>query len=112
MYNTVGETAGVTQDVGSDPTVRKFGSLCDVGCEEGVGVGEGEGWCWWFCTFCGREVVCEEDGKYESETGKEEVKTVKVRMIDMAEMSKWDDEDMDVDMDEEVEGETSMNTPS
>lgn len=37
MYNTVGETAGVTQDVGSDPTVREPGSLCDIGCEEGGG---------------------------------------------------------------------------
>ena len=36
LYNTVGETAGVTQDVGSDPTV----GLPD------------------FCTLCGQEVVC------------------------------------------------------
>lgn len=29
LYNTVGETAGVTQDVGSDPTVRQvFVSSC------------------------------------------------------------------------------------
>ena len=36
LYNTVGETAGVTQDVGSDPTV----GLPD------------------FCTLCGQEIVC------------------------------------------------------
>ena len=36
LYNTVGETAGVTQDVGSDPTV----GLPD------------------FCTLCGQEVLC------------------------------------------------------
>lgn len=36
LYNTVGETAGVTQDVGSDPT---------------VGIPE-------FCTLCGQVIVC------------------------------------------------------
>ncbi|KAI9796618.1 MAG: hypothetical protein M1833_006058 [Piccolia ochrophora] len=37
LQNTVGETAGVTQDVGSDPTV---GAPC-------------------FCTLCGQQVVCQ-----------------------------------------------------
>ena len=36
LYNTVGETAGVTQDVGSDPTV----GLPD------------------FCTYCGQPIIC------------------------------------------------------
>ncbi|MCJ1271934.1 hypothetical protein MMC22_011839 [Lobaria immixta] len=36
LYNTVGETAGVTQDVGSDPT---------------VGIPD-------FCTLCGQEIGC------------------------------------------------------
>lgn len=36
LYNTVGETAGVTQDVGSDPTV----GLPD------------------FCTYCGQPITC------------------------------------------------------
>ncbi|KAL9104586.1 MAG: hypothetical protein Q9187_008883, partial [Circinaria calcarea] len=36
LYNTVGETAGVTQDVGADPTV----GLPD------------------FCTLCGQEILC------------------------------------------------------
>ncbi|MCJ1357209.1 MAG: hypothetical protein MMC33_007205 [Icmadophila ericetorum] len=39
MYNTVGETAGVTQDVGSDPTVNHI-FLPD------------------FCTLCGQEAIC------------------------------------------------------
>lgn len=38
LYNTTGETAGVTQDVGADPTV----GLPDFS----------------FCTLCGQEVVC------------------------------------------------------
>lgn len=36
LYNTVGETAGVTQDVGSDPT---------------VGIPD-------FCTLCGQAITC------------------------------------------------------
>lgn len=36
LHNSVGETAGVTQDVGSDPT---------------VGLPE-------FCTLCGQEITC------------------------------------------------------
>ena len=36
LYNTVGETAGVTQDVGADPT---------------VGIPD-------FCTLCGQEILC------------------------------------------------------
>ncbi|MCJ1478154.1 hypothetical protein MMC13_006830 [Lambiella insularis] len=38
LYNTVGETAGVTQDVGSDPTVGEPESCT--------------------CTLCGEELVC------------------------------------------------------
>ncbi|KAL2047077.1 hypothetical protein N7G274_001096 [Stereocaulon virgatum] len=50
MYNTVGETAGVTQDVGSDPTVGDsfdFNVYVEVFC----------------CTLCGREMEgsCEEE---------------------------------------------------
>lgn len=53
LYNTVGETAGVTQDVGSDPTV----GLPD------------------FCTLCGQEVVCFYCGGEEcsDSTGVEEI---------------------------------------
>ena len=38
LYNTVGETAGVTQDVAADPTVR----LPDF----------------YTCTLCGQEIIC------------------------------------------------------
>ena len=102
MYNTVGETAGVTQDVGSDPTVCGLFGFCEVvwgeGGEEGD-EGEGEGWC---CTFCGREVVGDEDD-YEME---EEVETVRGGMIDLAEMRRLEDEDMEID--EEAEAESSQ----
>ncbi len=57
LYNTVGETAGVTQDVGSDPTVCafSFGGIegveevccvlcgCEIGGEEGWGGGDERG---------------------------------------------------------------------
>jgi DNA-directed RNA polymerase II subunit RPB9 len=51
LNNSVGETAGVTQDVGSDPT---------VGCE------------YYFCILCGEEVACSicsgvESGENQSE---------------------------------------------
>ena len=42
MYNTVGETAGVTQDVGSDPTVCGFEFLCEIRWGEGEREEEGE----------------------------------------------------------------------
>ena len=108
MYNTVGETAGVTQDVGSDPTVRESPGcwFFDVVCGEGLegAEGEGEGWC---CTFCGRE-VCDEDVDCEMEMGEKEEKVKEVRggMIDLAEMSRLEDED--VEMDEEVEASSQV----
>ena len=100
MYNTVGETAGVTQDVGSDPTVGSSG-FCDfeVVGEEGRGEGQEEGWC---CTFCGREIVSNDDGDCVMEIEeKEDVKAVRGGMITMEEMSTMEDEEME--MDEEVE---------
>ncbi len=44
LYNTVGETAGVTQDVGADPTVGDPNSD------------------YFACTLCGEELVCETCG--------------------------------------------------
>lgn len=44
LYNTVGETAGVTQDVGADPT---------------VGHNESD---YYFCGMCGDEIMCTECG--------------------------------------------------
>lgn len=55
LYNTVGETAGVTQDVGSDPTV----GLPD------------------FCTLCGQEIFCSlcEDTGEETQESRELTET-------------------------------------
>ena len=47
LSNTVGETAGITQDVGSDPTVGPLP----------------------ICTMCGQEILCEICGENEAETG-------------------------------------------
>lgn len=49
LSNTVGETAGITQDVGSDPTV------CD---DDGIPP---------MCTMCGQEIVCEECGRVQED---------------------------------------------
>lgn len=80
MYNTVGETAGVTQDVGSDPTVCAPGfldfdrvSLC--------------------CTLCGMEVVVEDEEEVEE---REQGKGADVMVFDLSAM-----EDADEEMDEE-----------
>ena len=93
MYNTVGETAGVTQDVGSDPTVSGFDFFCEG----------------WYCMFCGKMVVGEEEGEEEEEEGeeqeKEKVKVVNLVMIGSAEMSRLEDEDMDMDMNMDENGE-------
>lgn len=51
IHNTVGENSGVTQDVGSDPTVGDpFDELCDVCCTL---CGREIEWC---CEWCGEEV--------------------------------------------------------
>ena len=114
MYNTVGETAGVTQDVGSDPTVGGF----DFECCEGEG--------WWCCTFCGRVFGGgEEEGNYRremeiEEMGEEDVKTARGGMIDVAEMSRREDKDTDLDEEEvedveqnldDAEGNQELKTP-
>lgn len=78
MYNTVGETAGVTQDVGSDPTV------CDVLCFRVFDL---------CCTLCGVVLVEreEEEEEEEDELGEEE-KDRGVRMFDLGDMGNADDE--------------------
>ncbi|KAG8531530.1 uncharacterized protein KY384_003159 [Bacidia gigantensis] len=48
LFNTVGETAGVTQDVGSDPTVGSPGHLL-------------------FCLMCGSVLEDEDEGGKEEE---------------------------------------------
>lgn len=56
LSNTVGETAGITQDVGSDPTVGEDVSMSQT-LQEPMPV----------CTMCGQEIVCEECGEAEAE---------------------------------------------
>ena len=90
MYNTVGETAGVTQDVGSDPTVGDSPDS-DVCC---------------CCTLCGMELE-EEEGLLEGEEheGEDGGKKVKVTTVfDLSEMSGMEN-DEDEDEDEEMGGE-------
>ena len=82
MYNTVGETAGVTQDVGSDPTVRgpNFDCLCLC------------------CTLCGMELVKEEEeGEWRARESEEEDANAVV--FDPSAMSGMED------VDEEMDGE-------
>ena len=67
LYNTVGETAGVTQDVGSDPTVGTTDlsaraqviplSLSKSGGTCGDAVLESDDF--FICTLCGDEVGCD-----------------------------------------------------
>lgn len=55
LYNTVGETAGVTQDVGSDPTV---GQPAAAAVREPDGEEYFDEECAPFCTLCGNEIMC------------------------------------------------------
>ena len=80
MYNTVGETAGVTQDVGSDPTVR------DVLCFRVFDL---------CCTLCG--VVLVEREEEEEEEGGEEEKGRGVRVFDLGDMSVMENADDEMD---------------
>lgn len=91
LYNTVGETAGVTQDVGSDPTVSGVDS--DVFCV--------------CCVLCGMELGGEEEEEEEEEKEEsgslgveEREKGMNVTVFDLCEMSR-----MEEDEDEEMGGE-------
>ena len=84
MYNTVGETAGVTQDVGSDPTV-----------------GDPDFDVYHCCTLCGMELE-EEEGGWEvgfSEGDEHEGKAtgVNVTVFGLDEMSRLEEEDEQMD---------------
>lgn len=91
MYNTVGETAGVTQDVGSDPTVGEFYPE-EVYSEA-------------YCTFCGGGLdgSCdEEDEEMEVEVEVEGEEDEKEGWIDLGEMSRMEGNE-DEELDEEPE---------
>jgi DNA-directed RNA polymerase II subunit RPB9 len=60
IASTVGDTAGITQDVAQDPTVRLSESLSDASLSEQPVPG--------FCTMCGQEIFCEICGQ-ESDGG-------------------------------------------
>ena len=86
MYNTVGETAGVTQDVGSDPTV-----------------GDPDPDVYHCCTLCGM-VLGEEEGMLNaSEHGGKEM-GMDVTVFDLDEMSHMEDEDDDMDGEPDTTG--------
>ncbi|KAL9076513.1 MAG: hypothetical protein Q9161_000845 [Pseudevernia consocians] len=90
MYNTVGETAGVTQDVGSDPTV-----------------GDPDPDVYPCCTLCGMELG--EEGWWEEDMwnakeheGKE--MGMNVTVFDLNEMSHMEDEDDEMDGEPDTTG--------
>ena len=89
MYNTVGETAGVTQDVGSDPTV-----------------GDSDFDTFRCCTLCGMEL--EEEGILEG--GEHEMKGVNVTVFDLDEMSRMEDEDEEMDGEPDTTGDGQDTT--
>ena len=100
MYNTVGETAGVTQDVGSDPTVG-----ADFFVDGGVGDGddvaaEVPSLRDFYCTYCGSEL---EDEFVQlnigggTELAVKNESEMKWSEVDLAEMSWMEDNDLDMD---------------
>ena len=95
MYNTVGETAGVTQDVGSDPTVGEFSDDDD-------GVGDDSEL--FYCTYCGKDLELEEGYvklRVGGEEGAERETGANVNVFDLSEMSRMEEEDGDEEMDGE-----------
>jgi DNA-directed RNA polymerase II subunit RPB9 len=59
IASTVGDTAGITQDVGQDPTVGLSDSFSDTSLSGPLPD---------FCTMCGQEIFCEICGQ-ETENG-------------------------------------------
>ncbi len=95
MYNTVGETAGVTQDVGSDPTVGGPDSDPDVHhC----------------CTLCGMELGEEEEGVVEGREHGGKDKGVNVTVFDLNEMGNMEDEDDEMDGEPDTTGDDEEMT--
>lgn len=90
MYNTVGETAGVTQDVGSDPTV-----------------GDPDPDVYHCCTLCGMELEEEEgweEGVLNGEERKEKDEGMTVMVCDLSEMSRMEEEDEEMDGEPDTTG--------
>lgn len=55
IASSVGDTAGITQDVGQDPTVGLTRSLSHTTLSEDAPPG--------LCTMCGQDIVCVECGE-------------------------------------------------
>jgi len=117
MYNTVGETAGVTQDVGSDPTVGGPLSESEEFATSGVVGSDVEEFC---CTLCGREIEwccphCGEEVEFcELKVGPGGVVDArgdglegvgnKVQGLTLEEMSRMEEDDEDMDGEEDTTG--------
>lgn len=95
MYNTVGETAGVTQDVGSDPTV-----------------GDPDRDLYHCCTLCGTELGEEiwGEGVLKGEEHGQNKKGVNVTAFDLSEMSRLEDEDEEMDGEPDTTGDDQEMT--
>ena len=86
MYNTVGETAGVTQDVGSDPTV---GDPSDIS---------------FCCTLCGQELEeLDEERREGALVEVAEGKGMQITTFSLEEMSRMEEEEEEEEEDEEME---------
>lgn len=61
LHSAAGETAGVTQDVGSDPTVGIPAPFSGENAHA-PGTRDSDALAYVFCLFCGRDIVCERCG--------------------------------------------------
>ncbi|KAK4041090.1 hypothetical protein C8A01DRAFT_45638 [Parachaetomium inaequale] len=111
MNNAAGETAGVTQDVGSDPTVGSPSSLssdaADLSGRRGSGSSSSTASaCVSPCLGCGRMIICETCGDHFSmlsadpDTPELEVDEASVLEFDPDVDMDGDDHELDVDLDD------------
>lgn len=107
MYNTVGETAGVTQDVGSDPTVCAPGFVDSAVDFDPRVESDRVGLC---CTLCGMEVVVEDEYEEEEEAG-EHGKGADVMVFDLSGVG-GADEEMDGEPDTTSDEQQVTTSPS
>ncbi|KAK4693040.1 DNA-directed RNA polymerase II subunit RPB9, partial [Lecanoromycetidae sp. Uapishka_2] len=113
IHNTVGENSGVTQDVGSDPTVGgpsdELSDVCCTLCGREIE---------WHCMLCGEELEIMQlqvGGVEEDELGNdissgEEENGVKVQGLTLEEMSRME-EDEDMDGEEDTTGDIFIPPP-